>query len=184
MILDDGTNRLFRNVNYQSTLHNIPEERKSHFPMMICDRWKQGPNQWNILKSLLFPALLYVLHWLLSGISSDVSCMSASCLVLHANAAEDHPFTGFLNCAVRCIRSWQDPLDEGSAHHEVSTNTRQSYVASIERVDDCDARSLKFALESCNVIITTWIDIYELLMRDSLTRLAAVHFRTPHFVRN
>ena len=61
MILHDVAARLFRNVvSYQSTLRNIPEERKSHFPMMVCDRWKQGPNHWNILKSLVFPALLYV----------------------------------------------------------------------------------------------------------------------------
>jgi len=31
LTLEDGTDRLFRNVgNYQSTLHNIAEERRSH----------------------------------------------------------------------------------------------------------------------------------------------------------
>jgi len=73
MILDDGTNRLSRNVvNYQSTLRNIPEERNSHLLMMVCDRWKQGLNHGKVLKTPVFPALLYLLQWLLSGIRSDV----------------------------------------------------------------------------------------------------------------
>jgi len=121
MILGFGTNRLSRNVvNDQSTLRDIPEERKSHLLMMVCDRWKQGPNHWKILKTPVFLVLLCLLHWFLSGINSDVSC-----LVLTVNVAEGHPFTGVLNCALKWIRSWQDSLDQGSTHREVSTNTGQ-----------------------------------------------------------
>jgi len=43
MILDDGNSSLSRTVvNYQSTLRNIPEERKSYLFMMVCDSWKEG----------------------------------------------------------------------------------------------------------------------------------------------
>ena len=65
MTLHDGTNILSRNVvNSQSTLRNIPEERKSHFLIMVCDRWKQGA------KSLKY---------------SQVSCVS--CLAVRAEIA-------------------------------------------------------------------------------------------------